>query len=284
MLLKFTTTDILDTALVDVSTGERAFDIVTENTEPQSQIDDSAEPSTSSNGRRYTSIKDASGACLVSITWTGRRPDITIFDEKVGQLTDLFGSSTVKFMPKIMAVPTRFDTEYVWTATPDSLTLVDYDSDTVKGTFHQNVIRLPSPFKSRSSKSSPSSRLTSTVDRVPSTTPSVANLFLPSSFSKISLSSSLSSSSSSFSHQPHIKKTSPSTFIPTHLPGIGGNYLEFDSHPLAHDVEIIVSFLMMEILRRGRFSLTPYDFQRPKLWQLKEARDLMLRRIRRNTV
>ena len=97
-------------------------------------------------------------------------------------------------------------------------------------------------------------------------------------------------------------KSSKSSFIPTHLPGVGSNYLEFTPHPLAQDVEIIseycnivsisfklnlnpaVSFIMMEILRRGRFNLTPYTFQKPKLWQLKEARDLVWRRLRRNTV
>lgn len=41
----------------------------------------------------------------------------------------------------------------------------------------------------------------------------------------------------------------------------------------------------MEILRRGRFGLTPYTFENPTIWQFKEARDLVLRRIgRRNTV
>lgn len=40
----------------------------------------------------------------------------------------------------------------------------------------------------------------------------------------------------------------------------------------------------MEILRRGRFGLTPYTFENPTIWQLKEARDLVWNRIRRNTV
>ena len=87
-------------------------------------------------------------------------------------------------------------------------------------------------------------------------------------------------------------------FMPTHLPGIGNNYLEFLSHPLAHDVETIggivlhlnkmflmlVTFLMMEILRRGRFLLTPYTSGNTKCFNSKEARDLVLRRLRRNTI
>ena len=96
------------------------------------------------------------------------------------------------------------------------------------------------------------------------------------------------------------RKTPGSIFIPAHVPGLGSNYLEFTSHVLAHDVEIIstfislndttslltclVSFLMMEILRRGRFNLTPYTFEKPKLWQFKEAKEQFLRRLRRHTL
>lgn len=147
MLLKFTTADILNTVLVDVSTGEQAYDIVTvleEVSEMQGERPSADEPSERdvlSKERRRTSIRNASGVLLVSISWTGRRPEITILDEKVGQITDLFGSSTVKFMyevhqrlcvsdvqiiysrPKILVVPSRFDSEYVWMATPDSLTV-----------------------------------------------------------------------------------------------------------------------------------------------------------------
>jgi len=176
-----------------------------------------------------------------------------------------------------MAIPTRFDTEYVWTASADGLTLFDYDTETVKGTFHQNVIRLPTKsFKTSSVKA----KLTS---------PSRPLLDFSASFS----SSSLSESESEV-------KPNKGTFLPS-LPGLGSNFLEFDSNPLADDVEIIsestllssfehaltvlpVSFIMMEILRRGRFNLTPYTFEQPKLWQFKETRDLFLRRLRRNTV
>lgn len=36
------------------------------------------------------------------------------------------------------------------------------------------------------------------------------------------------------------RKTTPgSIFIPAHVPGLGSNYLEFTSHVLAHDVEVI---------------------------------------------
>lgn len=172
MLLKFTAPDMLNTSLVDVATGERAYNIVTALSPPVEQAEESPEApeqassyshsvSSSSSAsflkksapamspdelkgeRRQTTITNASGDILANISWNGRRPDITIADEKVGALTDLFGSSTVRFMcvssfstflllaltlakcprPKILAIPTRFDTEYVWTATPDSLTV-----------------------------------------------------------------------------------------------------------------------------------------------------------------
>ncbi|KAF8163571.1 hypothetical protein B0H34DRAFT_857025 [Crassisporium funariophilum] len=301
MLLKFTAPDMLNTSLVDVATGSRAYDIVTvllpnpTSTEllasssksvsspvfaSSSRLSSSfgkrpvsppvEESDATSTERRQTKITDATGNVVAEVIWKGRRPDITIGDEKIGALTDLFGSSTVRFMPKILAIPTRFDTEYIWTATPDSLTLFDYDAEAVRGTFHQNAIRIATPYKSHKFNltSSPNRGL-----RSPSK-PLLTASDLPSAFS---------SSSSIGTPVPEPKVLKPK-FIPTHLPGLGSNYLEFASHPLAQDVEIILSFLMMEILRRGRFSLTPYTFERPKLWQLKEARDLFWRRLRRNTV
>ncbi|KAF9532176.1 hypothetical protein CPB83DRAFT_847364 [Crepidotus variabilis] len=311
MLLKFTTLDLLNTSLADVSTGEHVYDIVTvvskepvaeeptfvvhsstssssvsspatsacssfsapsSNTSPSPTMTSSSpaflkessseeEEEISPTEYRRTTVTDASGALAAEINWKGRHPTIFIHDEKVGALTDLFGSTTVRFMPKILAIPTRFDTELIWTATADSLTLFDYDTESIRGTFHQSVIRLPtSPKTARSKLSSPSK-------------------FKPSSPTKGAF-----ASSPSFSSSETNQKSLKSTFIPTHMSGLGSNYLEFNAHPLASDTEIILSFLMMEILRRGRFNLTPYTFDKPKLWQFKGARDLFMRRLRRNTV
>ncbi|RDB21487.1 hypothetical protein Hypma_011895 [Hypsizygus marmoreus] len=291
MLLRFTAPDMLNSALVDVSTGERAYDIVTVLLPPKPESEqENDDPTRSSQDRstkeqRRTCIADPSGATLVSISWNGRHPDIVILDEKVGGLADLFGSSTVRFMPKILAVPTRFDTEYVWTATPHSLTLFDYDSETTKGTFYQNSIRLSTPFRSKA-------KLSSTAhfdsDPNPSTAPS-SPLSSSSSLHSSASSALTSNASSPCICAPSHPRSTPtdcpkSSFISTYLPGVGSNYLEFCHHPLAHDIEIIVSFLMMEILRRGRFVLTPYTFEKPNMWQLKETRDLVLRRLRRYTV
>jgi hypothetical protein len=47
---------------------------------------------------RHTAITNAAGDIVASVTWNGRRPKVILGDEKVGALTDLFGSSTVRFM------------------------------------------------------------------------------------------------------------------------------------------------------------------------------------------
>jgi hypothetical protein len=133
MLLKFTAPDMLNTSLIDVSTSERAYDIVTmllppmeipeeqkpsvaSSTLPPPSIASSSkcvsnassspkqplpppEPQCDPNAEwRHTTITDAAGDVVASVTWNGRRPTIIIGDEKVGALTDLFGSSTVRFM------------------------------------------------------------------------------------------------------------------------------------------------------------------------------------------
>ncbi|KAK7054634.1 hypothetical protein VNI00_003097 [Paramarasmius palmivorus] len=229
MLLRLTSPDILNTSLVDSSTGQVAYLIVTTES-PSTCRDSSSSSHTQSSSQadftveheemRTTIISDVEGKQLGEIAWRGRRPSITISDERVGTLADLFDTTSTKLLPKTLAIPTRFDERYVWAATEASLSLLDFDTNETKGTFHQNVLR------------------------------------------------------------------SGDKFINTRIPGVGHNYLEFDSHPLAKDVEIIISFFMMEILRRGCFALTPYMFKRSRFWQLQETKDLIVRRLssRRNTV
>ena len=139
MLLKFTTADMLNTSLIDVATGERAYNIVTvlsdfESTDSEtveieaSQIPSVLSASLASSSQsptptmassspafakqspaqeteelptgesRRTTITDVSGNLVADIEWKGRRPTISLYDEKVGALTDLFGSSTIRFM------------------------------------------------------------------------------------------------------------------------------------------------------------------------------------------
>ena len=124
LLLKFTTADMLNTSLVDVATGDKAYGIETvlmtgpesfsssSEVRPRSSSSNTVassskslpheQPPTSEDAtnfeRRRTKIRDAGGNIVADIRWDGRKPDITIGDEKIGALTDLFGSSTVRFL------------------------------------------------------------------------------------------------------------------------------------------------------------------------------------------
>lgn len=94
---------------------------------------------------RRTWVYDASGKVQLEIGWNGRRPEEFILaGKKIGGLSNLFGTSTVQFLsvstsnssatslslsifrPKILSIPTRFDTECIWTATADSLTVCSH--------------------------------------------------------------------------------------------------------------------------------------------------------------
>jgi hypothetical protein len=104
MLLKFTTPDMLNSQLVDATTGETAFTIVT-TLDPSSSSASSSASSVSlsqkmhlseesrSKIKRNTHITDTSGTILVDICWTGRRPCITIGNQKVGGLSELFDTA-----------------------------------------------------------------------------------------------------------------------------------------------------------------------------------------------
>ena len=114
MLLKFTAADMLNSSLVDVATGDKSYDIETvlmaapesPKASPQLLSSSNAIASSSkspspvhpSKSRRRTKIRNAGGNIVADITWDGRKPDITIGDEIIGPLTDLFGSSTVRFL------------------------------------------------------------------------------------------------------------------------------------------------------------------------------------------
>jgi hypothetical protein len=114
MLLKFTTADMLNTALIDVESSERAYTIATvletgleaecsQQTAELPSVCFSGSDNTSSSSpshckRRRTTIQDSAGNLVASLVWNGRHPDITIAGAHIGGLTDLFGSSTIRFM------------------------------------------------------------------------------------------------------------------------------------------------------------------------------------------
>ena len=115
---------MLNTSLIDVATGVKAYDIETvpmfalEPLSPESSskaglqslslnaIASSSKSSSHvphmqpsrSGERRRTKVSNAGGNVVADIIWDGRKPNITIGDEKIGSLTDLFGSSTVRFL------------------------------------------------------------------------------------------------------------------------------------------------------------------------------------------
>jgi hypothetical protein len=90
MILRFTSPDVLNTILIDARTGLLAYNIVTRLLEGE---DHSEAP------LRKTWIYDSEGRVVGNIAWSGRQPkDIVIADEIVGGLTQLFGSSTVRFL------------------------------------------------------------------------------------------------------------------------------------------------------------------------------------------
>ncbi len=111
-LYQFTSLDILNTSLVDVHTGASTYQIVTSPDTPEgsspkiTQLSRSDETSAAgSDGelegaeapKRRTVIYDAAGDVVCDIAWNGRIPDITLGDEKVGPLKQLFGSTGVPF-------------------------------------------------------------------------------------------------------------------------------------------------------------------------------------------
>ncbi|KAF9265628.1 hypothetical protein L218DRAFT_957228 [Marasmius fiardii PR-910] len=241
MILRFTSSDMLNSSLVDISTGETMYTIITTGLSSSDACSSTSSPSqeehlsekwqlSTDTTRRQTRIHagdTTASTPLSEINWKGRRPDIKIGGEHIGTLARLFDTTHVKLLPKTLAIPTRFDPNYIWAATATSLTLLDYNTNHTKGTFHQNVLR------------------------------------------------------------------SSSAFINARIPGVGANYLEFASLPNAQDVEIIVSFFLMDILRRGCFcpTLTPYMFEdsrskSPLTSRFQETRDLIARKLagRRNTV
>lgn len=115
MLLRFTTTDMLNASLVDVHTGNVAYKILTSRQsdptsssssvssdfvpEKKSHLPSSpSSPSASEALRRTYITSGVDGKTLVDISWNGRRPDITIGDEKIGGLSDLFETSAAEIM------------------------------------------------------------------------------------------------------------------------------------------------------------------------------------------
>ncbi|KAH7920136.1 hypothetical protein BV22DRAFT_1074462 [Leucogyrophana mollusca] len=220
MIFKFTKSDMLNSSLIYPETGALGYTIMTRSHFIRAGDSDSDSESDDDAGEtRRTIIFNKAGVSVAEIGWKGRQPvEVVVGKEKiVGGVKGMFGCSSAILSHNVLGINTRFDSEYFWMAAPDALTLLDYESDRIKGQFHINSLRVG--------------------DR----------------------------------------------FLATPIPGLGNDYIEFEPHPFASTEELIVSFLLMEILRRGRFNLSPYVFDRPKIWAGAHFANLS-RRLRRSTL
>jgi len=140
---------------------------------------------------RRSYLLDSTGQKLASWGWTlGKQPtDIIIGQEKLSGAKDLFGCMGPSSSPKVFGVSTRFDPDFYWLASPESLTLLDQNANATRGQLHHSSVLVGGRI--------------------------------------------------------------------VHSPLLAGNdYLEFDSHPRVADAELIVTFILMEVLRRSRFANT----------------------------
>ncbi|KAH7910639.1 hypothetical protein BJ138DRAFT_1152409 [Hygrophoropsis aurantiaca] len=221
MLFKFTKSDMLNSALVSPETGAIRYTIMTRSHFIRAGDSDSDSESDDDAGETHrTIIFNKAGEHVAAIGWKGQQPiEIVVGKEKIaGGAKGIFGCSSAILSRNILGLNTRFDSEYFWMAASDGLTLLDYESNRIKGHFHTNSIRVG--------------------DR----------------------------------------------FLVTPISGLGNDYIEFDSHPFASTEELIVTFILMEILRRSRFNLNPYVFDRPKaVWGGANFASLS-RRLRRSTM
>lgn len=203
MLLKFSKSDILNSALVYPETGALGYTILTRSHFIRDNDKDSDTESEDEHGEtRRTTIYNKLGEVIAEIGWKGKQPiEIVISKEKITGAKGMFGCSSAILSHNVLGIPTRFDTEYFWMAAPDALTLLDYDSNQTKGSFHTNSMRVGE------------------------------------------------------------------RFIAAPIPSLGHDYLEFETHPLASTEELLVSFILMEVLRRSRFNLHTDSSDRSKLWR-----------------
>ncbi|KAI8982829.1 hypothetical protein BD414DRAFT_491249 [Trametes punicea] len=142
MLLKLTSSDIRDTALVDCTTGEvvyRTSTSVPHRARSRSGSTTSwASTSTSRSQEKLlrcdqctTAVIDQDGETVAEITWEGRHASVIRIQEEVLRgTTDLFDAAFVRVFPDETFLPMRL--EYTWRIAPETLTLLD-DDDAVIG-------------------------------------------------------------------------------------------------------------------------------------------------------
>lgn len=140
MLLKFTSSNVENTSIIDCSTGDVAYIVSTpmppsrSRTRSTTSLMSFASSSTSHDRyapeQKVTSLSSADGEVLAEIFWEERHASlIKIGEETLAGTGELFDAQFVKVLPDETLIPTRM--EYVWRTTPDDLTLLDDDSEVI---------------------------------------------------------------------------------------------------------------------------------------------------------
>jgi hypothetical protein len=97
VILRFSTPDMLNTELIDATTGLPAFHLITTLTSVRVSTGNSA-PFNVVECRRTAVHQHGDDVPVADISWEGSRPGrIGILGEQLSGVTELFGSSTVRF-------------------------------------------------------------------------------------------------------------------------------------------------------------------------------------------
>ncbi|PIL24413.1 hypothetical protein GSI_14167 [Ganoderma sinense ZZ0214-1] len=146
MLLKVTSPDIHNTALLDCATNEVLYRTTTSPVSPglpgpsRSRTSLASTFSRASSSRSYeklpacdlntTAVLDSDGDTVAEIVWEGHNATIIrIQDEELRGTTELFDAAFARVLPDETILPTRM--EYTWRITAEGLTLLDDDDEVV---------------------------------------------------------------------------------------------------------------------------------------------------------
>ena len=94
MILQFSSTDMFNCDLIDVTTGRLEFRLITTCISVPLPL--GGAPAASEY--RTTTIRTPDGQSVATISWEGRKPGpLSILDEEISGIHKLFGTSTVRF-------------------------------------------------------------------------------------------------------------------------------------------------------------------------------------------
>ncbi|KAI0306396.1 hypothetical protein B0F90DRAFT_1689539 [Multifurca ochricompacta] len=194
MLLKYTSLDMLNSSIADMSSGVHLFAIRTESFYTAESV---YHPTTGTKDtcirRRRTVITDIHQRQIAEIVWAGRVPlSIRIHNEILDSVISLFNDcDSVTVISSVIKVPTRIGA--VWVASRRSLELRCSTSGKLLSAFHLDSVQIG-----------------------------------------------------------YQLRLAP-------MPGMGSHFLEIHDLHSAHMVEMMVSCLIMDILRRNVFDVSPHD-------------------------